>query len=77
MEIEFLSCLIEEEQGMKMSGGKVYEEWLDEARTLFKRFVHSLEKARRRSKKNMEMNFGIVFLWMGQVQIILLLFQMN
>ena len=57
MEIEFLSCLIEEEQGMKMRGGKVYEEWLDEARTLFKRFVHSLEKARRRSKKNMEMNY--------------------
>ncbi|MHC1686515.1 MAG: ISNCY family transposase [Methanothrix sp.] len=41
MEIEFLSCLIEEEQEMKMRGGKVYEEWLDEARTLFKRFVHS------------------------------------
>jgi hypothetical protein len=30
---------------------------LDEARTLFKGFVHSLEKARRRSKKNREMNY--------------------
>jgi len=39
MEIEFLSCLIEEEQEMKKRGGKVYEEWLDEARKLFKRFV--------------------------------------
>ena len=58
MEIEFLSCLIEEEQEMKKRGGKVYEEWLDEARNLFKNFVHNLEKARRRrSKKNMEMNY--------------------
>jgi hypothetical protein len=57
MEIEFLSCLIEEEQEMKKRGGKDYEEWLDEARNLFKNFVHNLEKARRRSKKNMEMNY--------------------
>ena len=57
MEIEFLSCLTDEEQQMKKKGDKVYEEWLDEARKLFKRFVHNLEKSRRREKKNMEMNY--------------------
>lgn len=56
MEIEFLSCLIEEEQQMKKRDTKVYEEWLDEAKNLFKKFVHNLEKARRREKKNIEMN---------------------
>jgi hypothetical protein len=56
-EIEFLSCLIEEEQEMKRRGDKVYEGWLDEARNLFKKFVHNLENARRRNKKNMEMNY--------------------
>ena len=57
MEIEFLSCLTGEEQQMKKGDAKAYEKWLDEAKKLFKIFVHNLEKARRRGKKNMEMNY--------------------
>jgi hypothetical protein len=52
-EIQWLSCLIEEEQEMKKRGEKTYREWLEEAQKWFKKFVHGLEKERRRNHRNM------------------------
>lgn len=54
LEMQWLSCLIEEEQDMKKRGEKIYKEWLEEARKLFKKFVRDLEKERRKNHRNME-----------------------
>lgn len=53
-EIEFLRCLIEEEQEMKKKGTRAYEEWLDEAMKLFRKSVHDHELKRRREHKTLE-----------------------
>ncbi|MCJ7445009.1 MAG: transposase [Methanotrichaceae archaeon] len=54
LEIEFLSCLIEEERAMKRKSGKEYKVWVREAMRLFREFIHSLELKRRREDKNLE-----------------------
>ncbi len=54
-EIQWLSCLIEEEQDMKKRGEEVYKGWLEDAQKWFKKFVHGLENERRRNHKNMEL----------------------
>jgi hypothetical protein len=55
MEMQWLSCLIDEEREMKKRGEKAYKEWLAEALRLFRLFVHELEKGRRRNHRNMVM----------------------
>jgi len=56
MEIEFLSCLIEEERRWKREVAKITKNgWMRQEICL--KFVHNLEKARKESKKNMEMNY--------------------
>ena len=42
---QIISDELFDSKDMKTVGGKVYEEWLDEAKNLFKKFVHNLEKA--------------------------------
>jgi len=54
LEIEFLSCLIEEEKVMRQKSGKEYKAWLKEAMHAFRDFVYKLELKRRREKKNLE-----------------------
>lgn len=53
-EIEFLSCLIEEENGMLQKSRKEYKAWVIEAKRLFHDFIHSLECKRRRDNQNLE-----------------------
>ena len=53
-EIEFLSCLIEEEKTMKQRSSREYKSWIKEAKNEFHRFVRSLELKRRRENKNLE-----------------------
>jgi hypothetical protein len=53
-EIEFLSCLIDEEKAMLQKSHKEYETWIKEAKRLFHQFVHSQELKRRRENKNLE-----------------------
>jgi hypothetical protein len=55
LEIEFLSCLIEEEKAMLQKSHKEYKAWIKEAKRLFHEFVHNLELKRRREDKNLEM----------------------
>jgi hypothetical protein len=55
LEIEFLSCLIEEEKIVKQKSGKEYNAWIKEAKHLFLEFVHSVELKRRREEKNLEL----------------------
>jgi hypothetical protein len=52
-EIEFLSCLIEEEKTMKQISRREYKSWIKEAKNLFHKFVHDLELKRRRENKNL------------------------
>ena len=52
--MQWLSCLIEEEQEMKKRGEKTYKEWLEEAQKWFKKFVYGLEKELGRNHRNME-----------------------
>ena len=54
LEIEFLSCLIEEEKTMKQRSGREYKYWIKEAKHAFREFVHGLELKRRRENKNLE-----------------------
>jgi hypothetical protein len=54
LEIEFLSCLIKEENAMKQKSAKEYKAWIKEVKRLFHEFVHSLELKRRRENKNLE-----------------------
>jgi hypothetical protein len=54
LEIQFLSCLIEEEMAMKQKSGKEYNVWVREAMYLFREFIHSLELKRRREDRNLE-----------------------
>jgi hypothetical protein len=54
LEIEFLSCLIEEEKVMRQKSGKEYKAWLKEAMHAFRDFVYKQELKRRREKKNLE-----------------------
>jgi hypothetical protein len=53
-EIEFLSCLIEEEKIMRQKSSKEYKAWIRDAKNAFRDFVHSLELKRRRDNKNLE-----------------------
>lgn len=53
-EIEFLSCLIEEENTMKQRSSREYKSWIKEAKNEFHRFVRNLELKRRRENKNIE-----------------------
>lgn len=54
LEIEFLSCLIEEEKTMRQRSGREYKSWIKEAKYVFHEFVHGLELKRRRENKNLE-----------------------
>ena len=54
LEIEFLSCLIEEERAMIQKSGKEYKFWIMDAKRAFQDFVHSLELKRRRENENLE-----------------------
>jgi hypothetical protein len=54
LEIEFLSCLIEEENAMRQKSKKEYKAWIKEAKRAFRDFVHSLELKRRRENENLE-----------------------
>lgn len=51
-EIEFLSCLIDEEKDMLHKSRKEYKVWIKEAKRLFYEFVHNLELKRRRENQN-------------------------
>jgi hypothetical protein len=53
-EIEFLSCLIEEEKVMRQKSCNEYKAWLKEAMRAFRDFVHELELKRRREDRNLE-----------------------
>jgi hypothetical protein len=53
-EIEFLSCLIEEEKTMKQRSDKEYKSWIKEAKNAFHKFVRDLELKRRRENKNLK-----------------------
>mgnify|MGYP005619267017 CR=1 FL=1 len=55
LEIEFLSCLIEEETAMLQKSHKEYKAWIKEAKHLFHEFLHNLELKRRREDKNLEL----------------------
>jgi hypothetical protein len=55
LEIEFLSCLIDEEKTMLQKSYKEYKVWIKEAKCLFHEFVHNLELKRRREDKNQEL----------------------
>jgi hypothetical protein len=54
LEIEFLSCLIEEEKAMRQKSSKEYNAWIKEAQYAFYDFVHNLGLKRRREDGNME-----------------------
>jgi len=53
-EIEFLSCLIEEEKNVRQRSGREYKTWIKEAKHEFREFIHGLELKRRRESKNLE-----------------------
>jgi hypothetical protein len=55
LEIEFLSCLIDEEVAILQKRDKEYKTWIKEAMHLFHEFVHSLELKRRIEDKNLEL----------------------
>jgi hypothetical protein len=54
LEIEFLSCLIEEEKTMRQRCGREYKSWIKEAKHAFREFVRGLELKRRRENKKLE-----------------------
>lgn len=54
LEIEFLSCLIEEEKTKKQRCGREYKSWIQEAKHAFRDFVRCLELKRRRENKKLE-----------------------
>jgi len=54
LEIEFLSCLIEEEKTMKEGSNREYKSWIKEAKHEFHKFIRDLEMKRRRENKNIE-----------------------
>jgi hypothetical protein len=53
-EIEFLSCLIEEEKTMKQRSSREYKSWIKDAKHAFREFVHGMELKRRRENKKLE-----------------------
>jgi len=53
-EIEFLSCLLEEEKAIKHERDGEYRTWIRDAMHQFREFVHTLELKRRREGKNLE-----------------------
>ncbi len=55
LEIDFLSCLIDEEMAMLQKSDAEYKAWIKEAKRLFHEFVHGLELKRRREGKNLEL----------------------
>jgi hypothetical protein len=55
LEIEYLSCLIEEENAMLQNSGREYKVWIKEAKHLFHEFIHNQELKRRREGKNLEL----------------------
>jgi hypothetical protein len=55
LEIEFLSCLIDEEKTMLQKSYNEYKAWIKEAKCLFHEFIHNLELKRRREGKNQEL----------------------
>jgi len=55
LEIEFLSCLINEEKAMLQKSAKEYKTWIKEAKHLFCEFVHGQELKRRREHENLEL----------------------
>ena len=54
LEIEFLQCIVDEEQAMKIGSKSDYRRWLREAKRLFRHFVHDLELKRRKNNQNLE-----------------------
>jgi hypothetical protein len=54
LEIEFLQCIVDEEQAMKIGSKSDYRRWLREAKRLFWHFVHDLELKRRKNNQNLE-----------------------
>jgi hypothetical protein len=54
LEIEFLSCLIEEERMMRQKSVKEYKFWIMDAKHAFRDFVYNLELKRRRKNENLE-----------------------
>jgi len=54
LEIEFLQCIVDEEQAMKRGSKSDYRRWLREAKHQFRHFVHALELKRRRNNQNLE-----------------------
>ena len=54
LEIEFLSCLIEEDKTMKHKCCREYKSWIKDAKHAFREFVHGLELKRRRENKKLE-----------------------
>jgi hypothetical protein len=54
LEIEFLQCIVDEEQAMKMGNKSDYRRWLREAKHQFRHFVRDLELKRRRTCQNLE-----------------------
>ena len=77
LEIEFLSCLIEEERSMRLKSRKEYKTWIKEAKNAFYEFVHSLELKRRRENERLEQreyhdalyNFNNLFSKIGSFEI--------
>jgi hypothetical protein len=54
LEIEFLQCIVDEEQAMKMGSKSGYKRWLREAKYQFRHFVRDLKLKRRRNSQNLE-----------------------
>ena len=55
LEIDYLSCLMDEEKVMLQKSDKEYKVWIKDAKHLFHEFVHNLELKRRREGKNLEL----------------------
>lgn len=55
LEIDYLSCLIEEENAMQQKSSREYKVWIKEAKRLFYEFIHNLELTRRREGMNLEL----------------------
>ncbi|MGB7544601.1 MAG: transposase, partial [Methanothrix sp.] len=53
--IDYLSCLIEEENAMQQKSSREYKVWIKEAKRLFYEFIHNLELTRRREGMNLEL----------------------
>ena len=54
LEVEFLSCLIEEEKSMLQKSKQEYDQWIRRAMSEFRNFIHRLELKRRRNNETLE-----------------------